>query len=379
MAAYVSSSPTDPPVLTSKAEQLDSSFTAVDSVEVPLGPTCSLCMEHDWTKGDPVEDDLRRPVHGWPSLSQLMANTPDFAAFARFRDLNVKSLLYYQAELTDLRTKLHRLEWNDHRHGHFKNASRLTARIDKIILTEGSDDGREQRQWRLVKRMRTVLKEYNEALLLFSQISALPEPETYNVKSLRDWIRESFSVSGPGSETWGDLHRGESLKRQTWRSLIGDLIWPQEKPTDLDLVLTDPPRAIDPITKWVKFGFVPFWQSVRSAIYIRSQRTPNLGKDIEAQDITVRDSPWRRFEKRDYQKPTLATFSDKRLLRVISVLSTIVACLLPTLAITVLSQLHGLRDLLLCLAGFTVIFAFGLIFFTTGSATKLEVFVASAA
>jgi hypothetical protein len=165
--------------------------------------------------------------------------------------------------------------------------------------------------------------------------------------------------------------------KRPYLALIGDLIWPQEKPNDLDLVLTDPPRVVDPITRWVKFGFVPFWRNVRSPLSDRSQQMPNPEEDPEAQKSE--DNPWGKFRKEDYQKPTLATFSDKKLLRIISVLSTIVACLLPTLAITVLSQLHGLRDLLLSLAGFTCIFAIGLIFFTTGSATKLEVFVASAA
>ena len=219
----------------------------------------------------------------------------------------------------------------------------------------------------------------DEALLQFSQVSALPEPEEFNVMSLRNWIAGSFAVRGPGESTWGDTSEPVPLvpRRRQCMKLIGDLFWNQQKPDGLGLVSTDPPRPVDPITRWVKFGLVPFWQNVISPFYEKSQEKDNRQKDVEAQNIE--DPPWAPFRKEDYQKPTLATFSDKKLLKVISTISIIVACLLPTLAITALSQLHGLRDLLLCLAGFTCLFAFGLIFFTTGSTTKLEVFVASAA
>src|SRR3954463_13580909 len=53
------------------------------------------------------------PVEGWPKVAAFMAETPDFTSFGRFRDLNIKSLLYYQAELNRFRLKLHETEWRD--------------------------------------------------------------------------------------------------------------------------------------------------------------------------------------------------------------------------------------------------------------------------
>ena len=51
-----------------------------------------------------------RPVtgkrHGWPHLAHLMSDVPEFAAFSRFRELNVKNLLYYQAELNIVQEQL---------------------------------------------------------------------------------------------------------------------------------------------------------------------------------------------------------------------------------------------------------------------------------
>lgn len=66
---------------------------------------------------DDVFDPVAKwpPVAGWPRVSMFMAKKPHFASFARFSDLNVKSLLYYQAQLTSLRKQLHIQERDDQR------------------------------------------------------------------------------------------------------------------------------------------------------------------------------------------------------------------------------------------------------------------------
>lgn len=101
-----------------------------------------------------VEKDPDQPVNGWPRVAMLMAETPDFAAFSRFRDLNIKSLLYYQAELTKLRLDLHEQELEDSHRGD-DNACQYAKRADILINSEGSE------QWELVTTIRKVLKEYS--------------------------------------------------------------------------------------------------------------------------------------------------------------------------------------------------------------------------
>jgi hypothetical protein len=106
-----------------------------------------------------VEEDLDVPVPGWPHVATLMAKTPDFASFSRFRDLNIKSLLYYQAELTKLRKKLHKQEWEDYRRGDNK-ARNYAERADYLINSKKKDG---HKQWKLVKEIRIILKEYSES------------------------------------------------------------------------------------------------------------------------------------------------------------------------------------------------------------------------
>jgi len=92
------------------------------------------------------------PIQGWPRLALLMAKNPDLAAFSRFRDLNVKSLLYYQAQLTLLRKKLHDLEYEDSPRN---SESPWAERADGLVESDSI-------QFRTVKEMRSVLKEYSK-------------------------------------------------------------------------------------------------------------------------------------------------------------------------------------------------------------------------
>jgi len=105
-----------------------------------------------------VKDDLNNPVEGWPRVALLMAKTPDFAAFSRFRDLNVKNLLYYQAQLTRLRRKLHEQEYDDVRdRGEDDEVRKYANRADFLMTAEGSA------QLKLVVEIRGLLKAYSES------------------------------------------------------------------------------------------------------------------------------------------------------------------------------------------------------------------------
>ncbi len=50
---------------------------------------------------------------GWPALAQVMARAHNFESFPRFRELNVKNLLYYQVEIATQEEELKRIEMLD--------------------------------------------------------------------------------------------------------------------------------------------------------------------------------------------------------------------------------------------------------------------------
>jgi hypothetical protein len=104
--------------------------------------------------------DLGPPVQGWPSVAALMVRKPHMAAFSRFGDLNVKSLLYYQAQLTRLRKELHDQEKKD-RDGAEEDPRLYASRADFLTDPERSEN---LEQFTIIKSIRKLLKEYSELL-----------------------------------------------------------------------------------------------------------------------------------------------------------------------------------------------------------------------
>jgi hypothetical protein len=154
------------------------------------GPECLGCSEiwHTLSPRDrerywpsvPVKD-LKKPCHGYPALANLMFNNPGFESFRPFRDLHIKSLLYYQVKLDTIRNELHRLEWEDHCKGTFEDHEILSKNAGFLVKDEkypgtasaasagaeggeGAEEGN-CKQIRKVEEMRKVLKDYSKKLL----------------------------------------------------------------------------------------------------------------------------------------------------------------------------------------------------------------------
>jgi hypothetical protein len=115
-------------------------------------------------------NNVNYPVEGWPTLSKIIAKKPDLEAFASFTDLNIKSLLYYQAELICLRKELHKLEWGDslapkNKNPYFysENLEFLISARDESIESEGSDKPVPMpEQWILIEKIRRTIDKYSE-------------------------------------------------------------------------------------------------------------------------------------------------------------------------------------------------------------------------
>jgi len=235
-----------------------------------------------------------------------------------------------------------------------------------------------------------VNQQADEALLLYQQICALPYAEPYNMRTLRQWIRNerqgNFSIQGRyGLEnTWGDLYHPSVDVWNPYKQLKHlwtRLFWASTpEKDDLDLVATAPQNKIDGLTRWIVCDLMTSWKDWRE---YRKNEKPERTTDVEnsstasgASNPVVNPENWlEKVAKED----TLETWNDNVPLRITSGISTIIACLLPVVAITILSQLHGLRNLLLCLAGFAFLFAVVLIFLTQGTSSRTEIFAATAA
>lgn len=151
--------------------------------------TPGITINH--TIGDLSEDDVTKPVPGWPKLARTVADEPAFVAFPSFTDLNVKSLLYYQAQLIRLRKDLHKFEFQDYFFGdspqrHFaedldwmldleptdpeekdpeeKGPEKKDSGQEDPEHTESEQKDSEQKgleQLKILEKIRTILDKYN--------------------------------------------------------------------------------------------------------------------------------------------------------------------------------------------------------------------------
>ncbi|KAF1354387.1 hypothetical protein EJ07DRAFT_158541 [Lizonia empirigonia] len=311
---------------------------------------------------------------GWPRLAEIMADVPEFAAFPRYRDLNIKTLLYYKVQLDVLQEKIMKKE---------EEQTLEPERYDMIAQGHSPD------YHVLLLEARDLLEGYNKALVQYSQVSALPDPEDHNMRSLRKWLDTDDGArvrSRHGFDTtWGKTMPEQSVWTHA-RAVLAALLLAKSPPkSGLDLVVTHPEAKVDGLTKWVVYYLMPLYWKLRDDR--RKKREPKPPSVFALQTLAARQqdpeapenaqSPKRVKMRRDFK--SLEKVSEATALRFTSALSTVIACLIPVVAIAVLTQVSGTRDLLLCITGFAVIFAVGLIFLTQGTSSRTEIFAATAA
>jgi hypothetical protein len=228
-----------------------------------------------------------------------MAMKPGLESFSRFRELNVKNLLYYQVQLAALEKDLEESEDTDYseQRGE-KYATYAVNMIESVDDDLGTGaGGRQDRQVDIVMKIRRILKEYNKCLLLYNQVSSLPDPENLNLGTLREWLElpqhGNLSVRGAGSNAWGDLTKGyKDAGRQTnWQRflfLFYNPIWPRvPRPQEvLDLVAVVPRREPDSFTRWIAHRWIPFWHGLKNSE--SEARSEGADADLEKDaDITA--------------------------------------------------------------------------------------------
>jgi hypothetical protein len=113
----------------------ESVYTHSSSSRLPVGSMASL---------NPQSASNDAP--GWPRLARLMSETPALSAHPRFSELNARNLLYYEAELNNLKVQL---IWAEHQHGLPTDCYRQIA------------DDADSHYHQLMLKLRKLLREYS--------------------------------------------------------------------------------------------------------------------------------------------------------------------------------------------------------------------------
>jgi hypothetical protein len=107
--------------------------------------------------------NINGPIPGWPSLARKVADKPAFAAFPSFADLNVKSLLYYQAALIKLRKELHEAEFQDYYHGD-TTQGQFAEDLDWLLDSLQKNPEQNPEQFKILEKIRITLDKYSKLL-----------------------------------------------------------------------------------------------------------------------------------------------------------------------------------------------------------------------
>lgn len=220
------------------------------------------------------------------------------------------------------------------------------------------------------------------------------------MRSLRSWLTSMSEHGGKKDicgkfgtdKTWGSLDPevdSKALSTRCWEVFVA-LVWAKDPPTsDEDLVSTMPDVKIDGLTRWVAYYLAPLWWEIKATgILWRESKTSRQDeesteptpKNVKKAKKDKRGKKGKKSRKRDIEVlETLESISEHTALRFTSGLTTVTACLMPVVAIAVLTQVSGTRDLLLCITGFAVMFAILLIFLTRGTSSRTDIFAATAA
>ncbi|KAK3991552.1 hypothetical protein QBC44DRAFT_368015 [Cladorrhinum sp. PSN332] len=326
-------------------------------------------------------------IEGWPLLANLMTVKPDYEAFGLFRNLHIKNLLYYQVELSSLGQDLARLEQTDWwlAPETAENHEDQFHMIADMMIDSDTD------QWELVVKLRKVLREYDDALIRYAKVSALPKPSSRSMSTLLKWLvapmAGNFKIRGRGSEVWGKQYERTtqtSLKQQI-PELVFNLCNMNKSSTRDDLIAPQEKKSVDGITLWLQ-EVVYILSTIYTTFTDRRAERHFEHSDVEMgqqRSVPPRTAPNRErleeTELRDLKLDYIAapTYPGQSLFPLISKSVTFTACMLPIVAVAALLDVETLPRQIALIAGFTALFAFGLMMLT--GITRAQIFTATCA
>lgn len=318
----------------------------------------------------------------YSGLAEWQSKWPEYSIFRRFGAMNARNLLYMQAELMHLEDELQQITEED-----MEPDKRLSYHKNWLELSKPGTNGGYGIQWEKMKEIRAKLNEYSKprtsqnsyrtgsldkradsALLQFKELFKLQRPTKHDFSNMKYWLER---------KEFGDIFLTESgFEGEVWDHET-DLValWDDHTQRDMFSAWFD-----DTFMGWIHRGIVTAnwrkWVKKKIAFAV-SLISPRNVVNTEGESNTHpadRDVE-KALEKT--RKVSLKDYKDSRLNLFTQFIVTIVASVLPAVAIIVLYFIHNLLARLGAVAGFSVVFATCLSVFTT--AARIETFAATAA
>ncbi|KAG4259311.1 hypothetical protein FPRO03_12987 [Fusarium proliferatum] len=266
----------------------------------------------------------RQPPSMYVRLAHMMKGDKNLAIFRRFDDANILCLLSLQAEILQLQSDFY-----------------LENSLDEIGTEEERKNGESfydsqqnnSNQHQKLCQLREKLMRYNKFLAQYSAISQLPSPQKSQLQSLRNWL--AMDKGGKNFQTGAEIN--------TWTGDGSD---------NPDLYMTLQPAAED--DDLFTRGLMRF---IAGPFHLAFGRRLKVGQVIDEESGYV-------------------TYQDARIIRLTSIIVTVIAAILPPLTILVLNGRPTTNQRIGFTVLFTAIFAGILAYFS--KAKRVEILVATA-
>ncbi|KAF2685148.1 hypothetical protein K458DRAFT_486793 [Lentithecium fluviatile CBS 122367] len=166
----------------------------------------------------PGNQDRNNKMSGYPRLAIYQSKYQEYAIFRKFSKLNMLNLLYLQAEIKHLEAEMEITMEDDFNCSDAprKNYHSNWRELSGSCRNEHEDVTPANQQYRTYLRLKEVLKEYNEALIQNSQVSALSSPSQDHRAEFGHIIRRPdycnqvvANTAGVETDTWTDLENGD--------------------------------------------------------------------------------------------------------------------------------------------------------------------------
>lgn len=194
-------------------------------------------------------------MEGYSKLAAFMGAYPEIAVVSRFADLNMGKILYLQAELFHLKSRLREIEKADNLSG---DAKRMDCALDWVQLRNYAKfeekpchNAAPNQRMMLISEINTTLKEYSklgdilrrvttdnctdDAVLQQNAMAQLETPTERNLAVLQNWMKDP---------------------NQGCVYLIGPdrIIW--EDPDKLNLLVINARKNESLLSSWMSDGFI---------------------------------------------------------------------------------------------------------------------------
>ncbi|KAK0658714.1 hypothetical protein QBC41DRAFT_308131 [Cercophora samala] len=258
---------------------------------------------------------------GYPRLAAFMRGSQnEVAILKRFDHANVLALLSLQAEVVELEQEYRDQCLLDHQDDSTRRFS------ESLKLSRHSKSP----QYEKLMELREKLEEYNRFIIQVHQMNSIPSPQPSQLSALKDWLR--------------DFKGGNSFLQSNEA-----FTWADPDPSSY-LCLSAPVKETDPFTTFIT-------EKILGAYHHFLGHRLGTGEVVDTETGHT-------------------SYSSSRISQASSLITTVLASILPVLTILVLNTLESTNARIAVTAAFTALFALVIAVFS--DAKRIEIFAATA-